>query len=88
MLSTPFNEQTFSGWAAVFGVNLIFASTYGVVYISTGSFFMANGLYFRACAQHFRSFLTDLGESLTIEQKLKMKSSLIEAINFHHTTKR
>lgn len=88
-LSSPFDGDTFLGWAATFCTDVIFAPTYGTIYISTGSFFMAIGLYFKACVHHFRSIFTEMreihgGES-TIEQK--SKSFIVEAVNFHNSTK-
>lgn len=90
--STPFNENTFLGWATVFCLHLIVATAYGIVNIPASAFFLAVGLYFEACTHHFQTIFADtskvLNEKPTIETMLKVKKSLIEAVHFHIFTKR
>lgn len=90
--STPFDESTFKGWTCVFCLDLIFGCTYAVVHVAVGALFLATGFYFEACAHHFGTFFEDTRDfnilEAKIELKLKIKKSLVEAINFHNTTKR
>lgn len=90
--SSPFEENTLSGWTSVFCLYTIAASIYAIISISTMVFFLATGWYFEACTHHFQTFFGEMGEighkNRNFEVGLKLKDSLIKAINFHNSTKR
>lgn len=76
----------------MFCINLILGSTYALLLVTTASFFMACGLYIRASVVHFQTILSNSANTFDAKSKadlhLQMKSFLIEAVDFHNTTKR
>lgn len=90
--SLPFDENTPIGWTTVFGLHLIFASTYTASIIPASAFFLAIGLYFKACTHHFQNIFVDMNkisnQNPSIQVGLNIKKKLIEAINFHNAAKR
>lgn len=70
------------------------ACVYSSVQITTASFFLAIGFYFKVCTQHFHTLFTDAiqiidkNASITWKQKLKLKNTLVEAVCFHEKLKR
>lgn len=92
LCSTPLNEDSFIGWTCRLCVDMVLPPTCGFVHVSTVCFFVAIGLYFRACAIHFRLMLAGLinavHKNATIECSLRIKSSLIGAVNFHNDVRR
>lgn len=80
------------GWAVDFSLHLFDGIIYSIANIPTATFFLAIGLYFEACAHQFQIIFTDINEladaNSTIENRLKMKHSLIEAIHYHRSAKR
>lgn len=76
----------------MFCYEAIFGATYILVHVSTGTFFFATGMYFEACALHFHTIFTDIGNMVTTKPtahiKHTMKASLVEAIEFHNNAKR
>lgn len=90
--SSPFNENSFIGWAAVFLMQLIFGITYLFANIPTAAFFLAIGFYFDACTHYFHEIFENireiLTERLTVKMRLELKEYLMEAINLHNTSKK
>lgn len=90
--SLPFNRNSFCGWASTVCIEAFIGAVYSFVTISTTAFFMTIGFYFRTCAQPFRIFFANINrivdELPTIERRIKIKKSFIEAVDFHNTTKR
>lgn len=68
--------------------HLILGIGYGLVHILIGSFFVANGLYFDACAMHFRSILISTSDISEGNRTILMKNAIIDAIDFHNEIKR
>lgn len=89
--SLPFSTDTFYGWVSAFTMQLAFSSVYNLGNISILSFVLANGLFFEACAHHFETIFAGWSEkpveNPSIETKLEMKRSFIEAVKFHNETK-
>lgn len=75
----------------MFCYQTIFGATYILVHVSTGTFFLAIGMFFEACAQHFQTIFADIGnaatEKPTIQLRHGMKASLAKAIQFHNDVK-
>lgn len=89
IFSSPINDHTFLGWIFSFCIRTSFGYIYLLVNVSTLTFMVAMGLYFKACTHHFRMILTEIAdENSTIGMRLKIKSSIIAAVEFHKTTKR
>lgn len=66
-------------------ISMTFGSAFGLIHITTESFFVSIGLYFKACVLHFQTLFMDIAVE---NSKNKMKKALIEAINFHNSIKR
>lgn len=90
--SSPFNENTWFGWITLFCLHVIAGSFYLVAAVTAAAFFAAIGVYFTACAQHFQTTSDEMDETLNgkwiLINRLKVKKSFIEAVNFHITAKR
>lgn len=59
----------------------------------TTTFFLVIGIYFEACSHHFQTTFANINKLVDdeyepIEVRLKLKRSLIEAVNFHRSAKR
>lgn len=92
LYSTPFDGNTYIGWAFNFCLQMVFGLSFVLVNLSTVTFVVAIGLNFAACTKHFRIMFSDLSQIAdkngTIEMRLKMKGSIVAAIHFHRKTKR
>lgn len=92
--STPINGDSFIGWLCLFCIQALMVIVYFSVYIPTAFFFLAIGLNFRACAQHFRTMFTSMHEMSAgnrtnkCQWRLHRKRSLVEVIHFHNRVKR
>lgn len=90
--STPFDGDTMVGWATMFCCQVVNSSAYALIGISVTTFFFASGLFSKACAHNNRTIFAEISqldpENTAIEVRLKWKNSLIEAINFHNSTKK
>lgn len=84
-LSSPFNENKFLGWISSFSIRVSFGYAYMLINVSTLAFMLAMGLYIKASTHHFRIILAEIGHKNT---SLETKSSIVEAVEFHKTTKR
>lgn len=92
LISSPFDEDKFLGWAAVFCSQLLAGSIFPTSNLATVSFLLTNEFYFEASANHFRSIFSDvkgiINKKPTIETRLRLRKALIEAVDFHNTIKR
>lgn len=89
--STPLNENTLLGWIGLYGLNVIISTVYACSNIPMTSFFLAIGLFFEACTNHFRNMFAEMGEircENSANHKLEMKRALVEAVEFHINLKR
>lgn len=92
MYSSPFNENTLLVWASQFGIQLFFGLIYAIINVPIATFFVANGLHYKACAHQFGytfAHMRDiLNENCAMDVRLKVKETLTEATDLHNTAKR
>lgn len=94
-LSWPLDQNSFLGWTSVFFMQLGFGFGYLFASLPTVMFFLALGLYFEACANHFETIFSDLQRSIVdarqksmIDVRWNVKKSLVDAVQFHNDIRR
>lgn len=90
--STPFDENTISGWFYVLVAGLITASVYAFCNVSIVAFFMSMGMYFAACRFHFQTIFTEMNDMVNLNDirnmhtmESQLKRMLHIAVNYHNS---
>lgn len=88
--SPPFNQGNIFGFCAVFTCNCVWAIVVLSVTVFTSSLLFTMRLFFGTFRAHFESMfglMSDLAAERASGNELRLKSCLIEAMDFHIRTK-
>lgn len=88
MNSTPFDQNTFSGFAGVLTLELFGGGMFLTVTTMISSLFLSMGLYFGAFCAHFELMFQNISEMKSENESISlMKTRLIIAVRFHNHAK-